>query len=372
MKDKRIRTKRQQSPIKNALIHPFNQTNRQTNLDDQGPMKVFDFNEHEISETTPTKITTCSAFSQSTNTTWINVENASTDQVKGLSEHFGIHYLIQEDILTIGQRPKMDEVNQILYVVLNMLYFNELTKTIEQEQISIALGDHFVISFQEEAARDVFNPIRERLHIKNAKIRQMQADYLFYCLIDMIVDSYFLVIEKVGQKIEAIEESLLYKTNKDTFQSINTLRKEIIQLKRNTTPVRDLLSSIMRSDCVFLLDNTKKYFKDIYDHAIQANELVENYRDLTLALHDIYLNNMNLKMNEVMKTMAIVTTVMAPATVIGGIFGMNFEVIPFAHNHWGFYGTIALMLIIPLIMILHFKKRGWFNEQQNETSKKSN
>jgi magnesium transporter len=283
-----------------------------------------------------------------------------------LSQHYGIHELIQEDIISYGQRPKVDEIDDHLYALLNMLFVEKETGIIEQEQISIVLGKNYVISIQEDATRDVFDPVRKRLRMATSKEREKAADYLFYALIDVIVDSYLLVIEDIAGHIENIEEQILSRSTKHTFQRISQLRKDIILLKRNIAPVRDLVASLVRSDSDLLQERTTKYFKDVYDHVVQANDLLDNYRDLIMGLQDMYVNNINLRMNEVMKTLAIITAIMAPATVIGGIFGMNFDVIPYAHHQWGFYGTIAVMLIIPVVMILWFVKRGWFQKDYPE------
>ena len=291
---------------------------------------------------------------------WINVDGLRKADVETVCQHFGIHYLITEDILSLGQRPKMDEIDGLLFCLLNMLYFNEKDSAVEIEQISIVLGKNFVISFQEDAARDVFNPLRERLKVANTKLRQNGADFLFYALIDMIVDNYFLVMEKLGDKIEGLEEDIVRSPNTRSLAKINLLRKEMIILKRSVAPVRELVNGILRSDNELIEERTEKYFKDVYDHIVQANDLAENYRDMMMNLHDLYLSNVNLKMNEVMKVMTVVTCLLAPATVIGGIFGMNFEIIPLLHNKWGFFISVALMLFIPLAMIRVFRKRGWF------------
>jgi len=277
-----------------------------------------------------------------------------------ICNHYGIHNLIVEDILSLGQRPKMDEINDLVFCLLNMLYFNEKDSAVETEQISIILGKNFVVSFQEDASRDVFDPLREKLKFSNTKVRQQGADFLFYSLIDMIVDNYFVVMEKLGERIESLEEDIARSPNTRSLAKINMLRKEMIVLKRSVAPVRDLVNGILRSDSDLIEERTEKYFKDVYDHIIQANDLAENYRDMMMNLHDLYLNNVNLKMNEVMKVMAVVTCLLAPATVIGGIFGMNFEAIPLLHNKWGFLISVCLMLFIPLVMIRIFKKRGWF------------
>ena len=241
-----------------------------------------------------------------------------------------------------------------------MLYFNEKDSSVEAEQISIILGKDFVISFQEDAKRDVFNPLRERLKITGSKIRQNGADFLFYSLIDMIVDNYYLVMEKLGEKIEALEEDIIRNANTRSLAKINNLRKEMIILKRSVAPVRELVNGILRSENELIQERTEKYFKDVYDHIVQANDLAENYRDMMINLNDLYLSNVNLKMNEVMKVMAVVTCLLAPATVIGGIFGMNFESIPLLHNKWGFFISVGIMLCVPLVMVRIFKRRGWF------------
>ena len=260
----------------------------------------------------------------------------------------------------VGQRPKMDDINGLIYCVLNMLYFNVKDSSVETEQISIVLGKNFVISYQEDASRDVFNPLRERLKIGNSKVRQNEADFLFYSLIDMIVDNYYLVMEKLGERIEGLEEDIIRNANTRTLAKINMLRKEMIILKRSIAPVRELVNGILRSESDLIEERTEKYFKDVYDHIIQANDLSENYRDIMMTLQDLYLSKVNLKMNEVMKVMAVVTCLLAPATVIGGIFGMNFDVIPFAHNTTGFYLIVGIMVFVPVIMLYIFKRRGWF------------
>jgi magnesium transporter len=191
-------------------------------------------------------------------------------------------------------------------------------------------------------------------------VRHNNADFVFYSLIDLIVDNYYVVMEKLGDKIEILEEDIVRNSNKRTLARINMLRKEMIILKRSVAPVRELVNGILRSESELIDERTEKYFKDVYDHIVQANDLAENYRDMMMNLHDLYLSNVNLKMNEVMKVMAIVTCLLAPATVIGGIFGMNFESIPLLHNQWGFFISVALMLLIPLSMLRMFRKQGWF------------
>ena len=323
-------------------------------------VNVFDYDNNSIEEKKLSSVEECFAYKSSKRISWINIDGLRKADVEAVCNHYLIHPLIVEDILSINQRPKMDEVDGILFCLLNMLYYNDKKQTVEQEQISIVLGKDFVVSFQEDAHRDVFNPLRERLKLNTSKARQREADYLCYSMLDLIVDNYYLVIEKLGDRIELLEEEVIRNSNKRSLARINQLRKELIVLKRNIVPVRDLVGGILRSESELLDDGTTKYFKDIYDHVVQAIDLSENYRDMMMSMQDLYINNVNLRMNEVMKVMTIVTCLLAPATVIGGIFGMNFDRIPYLHNENGFWLAVGGMLIIPVGMIWIFRRRGWF------------
>ncbi|MBL7760326.1 MAG: magnesium/cobalt transporter CorA [Sediminibacterium sp.] len=321
---------------------------------------LFNYNAEQLEEKAFSQVEAIYQYHNNDRVSWINIDGIRKKDVEAVCSHFGIHYLITEDILSVSQRPKMDEIDPVLFGLLNMLYFNDKTGTVETEQISILLGKGFVISFQEDAGRDVFTPVREKLRVTGSKLRTSGADYLCYALLDMIVDNYYLVMEKIGERIEWLEDKIIRSSNKRSLAEINALRKELIVLKRNVSPVRELINGFIRSESDLLEDKTTKYFKDIYDHIVQASDLAENYRDMMINLQDLYLSNVNLKMNEVMKVMAIVTCLLAPATVIGGIFGMNFDRLPYIHHQYGFYIAASLILIIPVIMIYVFKKRGWF------------
>ena len=338
----------------NPTVEPQREEAREVNI------FVYDYDTQALVEKQLSGIKESFYYKNSNRTSWINIDGIRKADVEAICNHFGIHYLVMEDVLSINQRPKMDEVEGVLFCLLNMLYYNEKKQTVEQEQISIVLGRDFVISFQEDAQRDVFNPLRGKLRINNSKLRQSGADYLCYSMLDLIVDNYFLVMEKLGEQIEMVEEEVVRRSNTRSLARINQLRKEVIVLKRNLAPVRDLIAGIIRSESELLDDKTTKYFKDVHDHILQAYDLSENYRDIMMSMQDLYLNNVNLKLNEVMKVMAIVTCLLAPATVIGGIFGMNFDAIPYLHNEYGFWIAVGIMLLIPLGMIMAFRKRGWF------------
>lgn len=321
---------------------------------------VYDYDQAEIEERKLENISACYPYLDTNKKTWINVDGIRKSDVESLCNHFGVHPLIQEDIQSVGQRPKMDEIENVLFCICNMLFYDEVNYSVEQEQVSIVLGKNFVLTFQEEADKDVFNPIREKLKIAASKIRQSGSDYLCYSMLDMIVDNYFVVMEKLGERIENIEEEIQNNANNKALTRINLLRKEMIVLKRSIAPVREVINGFIRTESELIEERTLKYFKDVYDHIIQANDLSENYRDITMTLQDLYLNNVNLRMNEVMKVMAVVTCLLAPATVIGGIFGMNFEKIPWLHNDFGFFMAVGAMLLIPIWMVWMFRKKGWF------------
>lgn len=321
---------------------------------------VYDYDKDFLSQKIFKAPSETYSYLETKNVSWINIDGLRKKDVGDICAYFNIHPLIAEDILSIGQRPKFDEINGTLYCLLSMLYFNKEERYVETEQISIVLGTNFVLSFQEDASKDVFNPLRDKLQIAGSKIRQNRADFLFYSLIDMIVDNYFIVMEKLGEEIETLEEEIIRRSDTRSLGQINTIRKEMIVLKRNVAPVRDLVNGILRSESELIDEKTEKYFKDVYDHIVQANDLAENYRDMMINLQDLYLNKVNLKMNEVMKVMAVVTCLLAPATVIGGIFGMNFSKIPWIHNDLGFFIAVGFMLLIPVWMIIMFRKKGWF------------
>lgn len=296
----------------------------------------------------------------SQSTVWVNVDGINKETVHEICMRLNIHILLEDDIMSVGQRAKMDEIGEHLFCLLPMMYFNSETCTIEQEQVSIILGKNFVISFQEDAERDVFNHIRDKLRINNSRFRSVGADYLCYSLLDVIVDSYYSIIEKLGERIELMEDAVQHQANTRTQARINLLRKELLLFKRAIAPVRELVNGFLKSESELLEERTTKYFKDVYDHIIQANDLAENYRDVILTVQDLYHTQINLKMNEIMKVLAVVTTLMAPLTFVAGIYGMNFDNMPELRMKNGYYVTLFIMFIMLIGMIIFFRKKKWF------------
>ncbi len=321
---------------------------------------IFNYSADLLDERTVPDEKACTAYASGPDVTWINIDGLKKTEVEHLAEHFKIHPLLVEDILNTGQRAKMDEIGQNMFALLPMLYYNGGTGMVESEQVSIVLGEKYVISFQEDIAQDVFDPVRDRLRAGNPKLRAAPADYLCYALLDVIVDSYFAIIEKLAHRAEVVEEALLQGRRRISNSHIVLLRREVMTVVRTLMPVRDLLAGFVRSENALLEDANEKYFKDVHDHIIQAADYADSLRDQLSTLQDLLMGQLNVRTNDVMKVFTMVTTLLAPATVIGGIYGMNFEKIPMAEDPLGWWKIVALMLVIPLVMLVWFKRKGWF------------
>ncbi|MBS1782360.1 MAG: magnesium/cobalt transporter CorA [Bacteroidetes bacterium] len=346
---------------KRQPITSFNPTREWLRKPDVKPVyTLFRYSNTSIEERTLRASQACQTSAEDGVVKWLNIDGLNKNEVEAIAECYGIHNLIVEDILSEGQRAKMDEIDNVLFCLVPMLYYNEATGQIEMEQVSIILGLGYVLSFQEDAFRDVFSPLREKLRAAGSKLRQRTADYLCYGLIDVIVDSYFGVIEKLNERIERLEDSLLLQREKDALAKISMLRREIMLLRRSIQPVREVVNGFLKSENEMLEDRHDKYYKDVLDHITQANEFVENQRDMLMNLQDLSMSQINLKMNEVMKLFTMVATLLAPATVVGGIFGMNFDIIPLSHHAFGFYIAVFVMIVVPLFMLLWFRRKGWF------------
>ncbi len=327
---------------------------------DKVQITVFEYDGEMVHEEVMDHVNGCFRFSETSTIKWINVDGVRREEVEAICNHFKIHYLLMEDILSEGQRAKMDEIGDNLFCLLPMMYFRPESSSVEQEQVSMVLGKNVVISFQDDPGRDVFNPVRERLRTSGTKLRNSGADYLLYALLDVIVDNYFIVMDKLGERIELMEDIIPRQPNNRTLGRINYLRKEMQLFKRGIAPVREVMNGLLKSENRLLEESTTKYFKDVYDHIIQATDLTENYRDMVMSLQELYHAQMNLKLNEVMKVLAVVTTLLAPLTVITGIYGMNFEFMPELKHHNGYFFVLGMMALIFAGMIWIFKKRGWF------------
>ncbi|MBK8348106.1 MAG: magnesium/cobalt transporter CorA [Saprospiraceae bacterium] len=291
---------------------------------------------------------------------WININGLSdVDQIRKICEKFGVHYLYQEDILNVFQRPKLEEEENYIFVTLKALEWDEQTKEVEEEQMSVILTSNAVITFQEKEG-DGFQIIRERLETANTTVRERPIDYLFYRILDVSVDIYFDILEKMGDYLEEIENEVLGQPDNVVLLKIQNNKKDIMQVRKNIYPMRDVLNKLISSDHPFIHEKTKKYFRDVLDHTIQILETVETYRDTNFSLKDIYLNAMSHEMNRIMKILTIISTFFIPLTFIVGVYGMNFKYMPELNWINGYYLIWGIMLTIVVLLTYWFKRKGWF------------
>jgi magnesium transporter len=291
--------------------------------------------------------------------TWLDIDGVHQPEIiEQVGKHFNMHPLVLEDIANTGQRPKIEDYEDYIFIVLRMLRFDEEENETKSEQVSVILGTNFVISFQEKE-RDVFDPIRERLRNSKGRIRKMSADFLAYSLIDAIIDNYFMVLERLGETIEEIEDSLVSNPTAARLQKIHDLRREMIFLRKSVWPLREVISRLERSESPLINEATCAYFRDVYDHAIQVMDAVETFRDMLSGMLDIYLSSVSNRMNEIMKVLTVITTIFIPLTYIAGIYGMNFRYMPELNQTWTYPAILALMFVLAMFMVFFFRRRKW-------------
>jgi magnesium transporter len=291
---------------------------------------------------------------------WINVNGISSPEtIKLICDKFKVHYLYQEDIMNVFQRPKIEEEDSYIFVTFKSLEWNDKLKEIDEEQISAIISKNVLITFQEKPG-DGYDILRDRLKVEHSVIREKNTDYFFYRLIDITVDTYFDILEKMGDYLEDIENEVLNQPDNEVLLQIQNNKKEIMQLRKNVYPMRDMLNKLILSEHDLIEDKTKKYFKDVLDHTIQIMDTVETYRDINVSLKDVYLNAMSHEMNRIMKILTIISTFFIPLTFIVGVYGMNFKYMPELEWQIGYYLVWLIMLIIVIGLTIWFKRKGWF------------
>ncbi|MGM0478961.1 MAG: magnesium/cobalt transporter CorA [Bacteroidota bacterium] len=295
--------------------------------------------------------------SQNQQVSWLNISGLhDTSIIRFLVEEGIIHKLSGEDILHIGQRPKLDEYENYIHVVSNMFMIEE--DQIENEQITFIISGNLLISFQEKPG-DVFDYVRKRIATSSGQIRKRNADYLGYALLDAIVDHYFVTLEHFGEQIEVLEESLLQKPDERLLAQIHNIRRKALHIRRAIYPLREVVSRLEKLDSTFIEDETKLFVRDLYDHTIQVIETVEVFRESASSLLDLYMNSVSNRMNNVMKVLTIVSTIFIPLTFIAGVYGMNFQHMPELGFKNGYWYTLGFMVLISIIMIIFFKRKKW-------------
>ncbi len=291
--------------------------------------------------------------------TWLTVDGLQdTKLMEELGGVFNIHPLVLEDILNTDQRTKLEDYGDYLYLVLRN-FNGQGDGTLTSEQISLILGRNFVLAFREKES-GLFQPVQERLAGNKGRIRKSGADYLLHALVDNIVDNYFLVLEKLEERIESMENDLVKRTTPSMLQAIHDLRRELILLRKSLWPLREAISSLARSDSPLISESAGIYFRDLLDHALVIIDSLETFRDILAGLLDTYLSSVSNKLNKIMQVLTIIATIFMPLTFLAGIYGMNFKFMPELEWRWGYFGVLGIMLAIALTMIYYFKKKKWF------------
>ncbi len=320
---------------------------------------VIDYDETQFTQEEVKTVEECFPFKDKPTVTWINIDGLHDPQViEKLGHHFDLHPLLLEDILNTEQRPKMEDFGDYIFIVVKMLDYDDKTQQIEAEQVSLILGPNWVISFQEREG-DVFEMVRDRLRKGKGRIRKMGADYLAYTLLDAIVDRYFIILEEFGEAIEDTETELAQNPTRETLQTIRTMKREMIFLRKSVWPLRELVSGLERGESPLIHKSTGVYLRDVYDHTVQVIDTVESFRDMISGMLDIYLSSISNRLNEVMKVLTIFAAIFIPLTFVVGIYGMNFEYMPELKWHWGYFGVLIGMASVAGGMLVYFRRKRW-------------
>lgn len=323
-------------------------------------IRLVGYGEDRFEERGPCTLQECLSHIDQSVVTWINIDGVhQVDVIEALGSHFNLHPLVLEDILNTDQRPKMDDFEGYLCIILKMLDYSREEATLRMEQVSLVLGPRFVISLHESKG-DTFEPVRDRLRKAKGRVRKMGADYLAYSLIDAIVDNYFLVLEGIGEEIEALEEQLMGDPNPVTLRKIHRLKRELILLRKSVWPLREVVSNLEKSESPLVDEKTRVFLKDVFDHTIHIIDTIETFRDMASGMIDVYLSSVSNKMNEIVKVLTMIATIFIPLTFFAGIYGMNFRYMPELAWRWAYPSLWVFLIALALTMVLYFKKKKWF------------
>lgn len=330
-------------------------------LENVTSMYVIDYSKDDIEEQKIKSIDEILKYKDSDSVTWVIIEGlTNVEIVERIGTIFGIHQLVLEDILNTHQRPKFEEYDDHLYIVLKCLLPEDGQFTVKYEQISLLVLKNFVFLFKEKKD-DIFLPVQQRIRTSKGRLRSQGADYLAYTILDNVVDQNFILIDSLDEAVTSLEESLLgSEPTKDMLNQIQRLKREIISIRRHVSPIRELLTGMLRSESELINEKTHIYLRDVYDHAIRVIESIESYKEILTGLLDIYISSLSNKMNEVMKVLAVFASTFIPLTFLAGIYGMNFEYMPELKWKWA-YPTLWLAFItIPVVLLIYFKRKKWF------------
>jgi magnesium transporter len=331
-----------------------------TKMVGESRIRILDYDENSVRENNKAALAECLAFRDSASVTWIDIEGLQDiPLLESLGSCYGLHPLILEDILNTDQRPKSDDMESYIYVVLKMLDFDPASLEIVSEQVSIVFGRNYVISIQEGHEGDLFEPLRERIRGGKGRIRKLGPDFLAYSLLDTIIDHYFLILEKFAERIEMLEEDLVNDPRPETLHQIHHLKREMIFLRKSAWPLREVANVLEKSESELIHPSTKIFLRDIYDHAIHIIDSIETYREMLASMLDIYLSSVSNRMNQVMKVLTVIATIFMPLTFLAGVYGMNFKFMPELGWPWGYPLVLLIMLGVGGVMFYFFKKKNW-------------
>ena len=328
---------------------------------DTPKITAIDYDSSHYQEIEVKEVEECFVFKGTPAVTWINIDCLhQVDIIDKIGECYGFHPLVLEDILS-DQRPKVEDYDDYIFIVLKMLHYKKDNgeESIESDQISLILGPNYVVSFKEKEA-DIFRPLRERLRTGKGKIRKLGADYLAYSMMDLVIDDYFEILEKLGERFEDLEDLIVASPEPASLSTIYNLKRDMLFLRKSVWPLREAISRLQRMDSPLISESTRIYLRDLYDHTIQVIENVEAFRDLSASLLDTYLSSLSNRLNEVMKVLTVISTIFIPLTFIVGLYGMNFKYMPELDSSWGYPSVIAFMIVVAFIMLAYFKNRKWF------------
>jgi len=308
----------------------------------------------------------CLKYLSNDSISWIDIVGlGNEDKLQELGEIFHLHPLTLEDIVSIPQRPKVEECDNYILIIVPMAILIDHQGFL-LEQISLIVGKNYILTVQEEGQYDSLEGVRERIRLNKGSIRQQKSGYLAYSIWDAIIDGYFPVLESYGERIEELENEILASPTEQTLSKIYQIRQELLSLRRAIWPQRDTLNALLRDEYIVIDTTIKPYLRDCYDHVVQILDVIENYREFANGLMDFYLSSVSNKMNEIMKTLTVISTIFIPLTFIVGIYGMNFNTDKSPYNmpelewYWGYVFVWVLMLTVAFSLIIFFWRRGWF------------
>ena len=327
---------------------------------DKARITLISYDKERLEEKEFQRIEEVFAHKETPPVTWINIDGLhEVEVIEKIGTHFDIHPLTMEDIVNTGQRPKVEDFEDYIYLVFKTLKFDEKIGHLSSEQVSLILGPQYLISFQETEG-DVFNIVRERIRKGRVHIRKSGPEYLAYALIDAVVDHYFLILEKMGERIEHFEEQLHVQPTPEILQAIYDLKRELIYFRKQVWPIREVLSIWQKTESSIIQETNKVFISDVYDHTIQVIDTIESFRDIISGMMDLYLSTVSNKMNEVMKVLTIIATIFIPLTFVAGIYGMNFKFMPELEWKWSYLVLWILLIVIFCGMIFYFRRKKWF------------